>query len=231
MSKALAGLFPSGVAVAGLEEPGDPSTLLPAEAQHLGGAVPARAREFAAGRACARRSLAQFGVEGAPILVAPDRSPVWPAGFTGSITHTHGFAAAVVGERRCFHGLGIDSEANGEVREELWPMICAPRERAWLETLPGAGRAAAATLLFSAKEAYYKCCHPVTGVRPGFHDVCIVPEDWGAGAAQGSGTGSFRVIADAGTPQWGRYHLAGGLILTGIAWLAESCREPRRSGR
>lgn len=224
MSKALAGLFPTAVAAAELDEPGEPSSLLPAEAQHLGGSAPARAREFAAGRACARRALAHFGIEGLPVLVAPDRTPLWPAGFVGSITHTRGFAAAVVGERSRFVGLGLDSEATGEVGEGLWPRICGPQERLWLESLPSAQRGAAATLLFSAKEAYYKCCYPVTGQRPGFHEVRILPDAWGAER------GIFRVQAAPGTPTQGRYLLAGALTSTGVAWLTDARSEAGDDG-
>jgi len=216
MSNALAGLFPLGVAAAELNEPGDLSSLLPAEALHVGGSAPARSREFAAGRECARRALTHFGIEGLPVLVAPDRTPVWPAGFVGSITHTRGFAAAVAGERSRFRGLGIDSEVTGEVGKELWPKICGAQERLWLESLPCAERGAAATLVFSAKEAYYKCCYPITGERPGFHEVCILPDAWGAGR------GTFRVQAAAGTPRQGRYLLAGALTSTGVAWLADA---------
>jgi hypothetical protein len=57
-------LFPPGVAVAVRREPGDPADLLPGEAVYVAKAVPKRINEFAAGRACARRALATFGMPG-----------------------------------------------------------------------------------------------------------------------------------------------------------------------
>ena len=92
-------LFPPGVAVAVRREPGDPADLLPGEAVYVAKAVPKRINEFAAGRACARRALATFGMPGAVLLAAPDRQPLWPTGFVGSITHTAGFCAAAVAPR------------------------------------------------------------------------------------------------------------------------------------
>jgi len=220
MSKALAGLFPAGAVVAELREPGDVSLLLPAEAECLGRAVPRRAREFAGGRECARRALAEFGVVGFPILVARDRQPVWPDPYAGSITHTNGLCAAVVAERRRYRGIGIDSEEAGEVHAALWPTICVPQEIAWLQSLPLRERAAAATVVFSAKEAYYKCQYPVTGERMNFHDLWIEPCAWGADA------GTFGVHLQqldgaplrASMPAQGRYLLHESFASAGVAW-------------
>ena len=100
LSPALAGLFPPGVVATELRETGDPHLLLPAEARYLGRAVPKRIGEFAAGRLCARRGLAEFGVVDFAVEMAADRQPIWPAALVGSITHTAGFCASVIAERR-----------------------------------------------------------------------------------------------------------------------------------
>jgi len=156
-------LFPPGAVAAELREPGDPQLLLPAEAMYVRRAVPKRVREFAAGRLCARRALAEFGIVDFPIQVADDRQPVWPGSMVGSITHTAGYGAAVVSERRSAAALGLDSEVVGDVKAELWPRICVPTESAWVESLPASEQAAAVTLIFSAKEAFYKLQEAVTG--------------------------------------------------------------------
>ena len=149
----------------------DPRLLLPAEAAHLGPVVPKRAQEFAAGRLCARQALAEFGKSAFPLEVAADRQPVWPDLLLGSITHTAGYCAAAVAERGHVAALGLDSEVIGDVRAEIWPKICVPMEAAWIESLSGSERAAAVTLIFSAKEAFYKCQFPLVGERLHFHDV------------------------------------------------------------
>ena len=172
-------LFPRGVAAAELRSPGDPALLDPDEAVAVARAVPKRVGEFAAGRLCARAALARFGIERFVLRPAGDRQPVWPEGILGSITHTAGFCAAVVGERTRFAALGLDTEIAGSVRAELWPSIGSAVEIGWIESLSPAVRASAATLVFSAKEAFYKCQYPHTRERLSFHDVEVKAVDWG----------------------------------------------------
>jgi 4'-phosphopantetheinyl transferase EntD len=186
LSPALSGLFAPGVVAAELRVPGDPELLLPAEARYLGRAVPKRAREFAAGRLCARRALAEFGIVDFALEMAADRQPVWPASMVGSITHTAGFCAAVVAARGSIGALGLDSEVVGDVNVEIWSRVCVPAETAWLRTLPASQRQAAVTLIFSAKEAFYKCQYSITQQRLDFQDVRVE-------AAWGASDGQFRI--------------------------------------
>ena len=169
----LAGLLPLGVATAELAGAGDPALLLDAERAALNGAGPARARTFAAGRLCARRAMARFGHGDDPLGVQCDGRPRWPAALTGSITHTGGFAAAAVGERRRFRAIGIDAAGVGAVTVDLWRHLFGPAESRWLEGLPRAAQEQAGALLFSAKEAFFKCQYEVTGQWLEFHDVVV----------------------------------------------------------
>ena len=227
LSDALMGLFPSGAVVAELRELGDVSELLPAEAAFLDGAVEKRAREFAAGRQCARRALGEFGIAGFALCAAADRQAIWPATIAGSITHTDGFCAAVVGSRQRVAGIGIDSEVVGAVGAHLWPTICVSSELAWLENLPQTERASGAALLFSAKEAFFKCQYPLYGERLKFHDLCLQIEEEsrsdGAWSLQTTKIlsrtdGAVRSIA-------GRYLFHEGFVSTGVTLPASSMRE------
>jgi 4'-phosphopantetheinyl transferase EntD len=173
LSTALRRLFPPGTVAAELRTPGDPELLLPAEAVQLTRAVRKRIHEFAAGRSCARRALAEFGIIDFAIEAAADRRPIWPDSMVGSITHTAGFCAAVVAERQSIAALGLDSEVAGDVKVEIWPSVFVPVEIDWIRSLPASQHLAAATLLFSAKEAFYKCQYPVTHERLEFHDVRV----------------------------------------------------------
>src|SRR5579859_734056 len=148
LSPAIAGLFPPVVAAAELEGPGDLALLDPSERAAVAQAIESRAREFAAGRLCARRALAELGLE-QPIPAASDRQPIWPQGIVGSITHTEGIAAAVVASRSRFAALGLDAERASRLKPELWPKICVEEEIAWLESIEGPERAAAAALIFA----------------------------------------------------------------------------------
>jgi 4'-phosphopantetheinyl transferase EntD len=187
LSTTFAALFPEGVVAAELRGPGEASCLKPEEARSVERAVPKRIQEFAAGRQCARRALAELGRPDVPIPVAPDRQPLWPPGVVGSITHTAGLCAAVVAESTRLEALGVDTELSGAVKPELWQMICVADESAWLSTLAPGERAAAVTLLFSAKEAFYKCQYPLVGERLSFDDLCVTVFAWG------QSHGAFRV--------------------------------------
>jgi 4'-phosphopantetheinyl transferase EntD len=209
------------VAAAELRRPADSSLLYPEEAASIARAVPKRAAEFTAGRLCARRALAEFGIDGVALTMGLDRAPVWPVSMVGSITHTEGFCAAAVAERGRFSSLGLDVEAAGAVKRELWDHICTPAELAWLESLPVPARGAAATLVFSAKEAFYKCQFPITGERLDFFAVSVGVSRWGGVS------GVFQVSASPGTPASvcdglpleGRYLLHDEWLTAGIAWL------------
>ncbi len=181
MSADLAGLFPPGVVVAELRQAGDPQLLLPTEAPFVRQAVPKRVQEFAAGRLCARRAMEQFGVTGFPLSVGEDRQPLWPVGLIGSITHTAGYCAAAVAERGSLIAVGLDSETVGDVTRDIWPTICGASEAEWLRSLPAACQEAAITLIFSAKEAFYKCQYPLTHEWLDFHDLIVEPLAWGGG--------------------------------------------------
>jgi len=99
LSPILAGLFPQGVVAAELREPADAALLLPEERQSCSGFGSKRLEEFAAGRVCARRALAELGIIGFPLPADDDRRPCWPRDVAGSITHTTGFCGAVVAGR------------------------------------------------------------------------------------------------------------------------------------
>lgn len=166
-------LLPAGIATAELTGVGDPESLLDGERQLVGHAAPVRRREFAAGRLCARYAAKQFGIVDCAIGARDDRRPRWPHALTGSITHTDGFSAAAVGERSRFRAIGIDAERIGCVSRDMWGQLLLPAEADWLESKPAPVQASLATLLFSAKEAFYKCQYEVTQQWLEFRDVTL----------------------------------------------------------
>lgn len=167
-------LLPAGVAAAELPGAGDPALLHAGERSLLRGVALKRVREFSGGRLCAHHAAAQFGSVDAPIVMRADRRPLWPPSLTGSITHTDGFSASAIGQRLQFRAIGIDAERIGCVSGDLWSYLFLPAETSWLETLPASERAKAATLMFSAKETFYKCQYEVTEQWLEFSDVTLV---------------------------------------------------------
>lgn len=193
----LALLLPADVVTAECLVQVDEGGLYPEEAAHVARAVPKRRREFAAGRACARRALAALGVARVPIPVARDRSPVWPDGIVGSISHTSDYGAAAVAFAEDFDGIGIDVEGIEPLKPELWRLILTPDERARIDD------GVDAKVVFSIKEAVYKCQYAQTRTMLDFGDVEVRLGDGafaaviGAGPARGT-TMTGRFARDAG---------------------------------
>ena len=217
-SALLEAVLPAGVATAQLTGAGDPALLLAGERQVLGHAAPGRAREFAAGRLCARHAAAQLGIVGCAIGARDDRRPQWPVRLTGSITHTEGFTAAAVGDRRRFQAIGIDAERIGRVSRELWRHVLVPAEAGWLESLPAAAQATGAALMFSAKEAFYKCQYEVTQQWLEFQDIAV--EFCGRSPDRSSfavrPVGRVRLFEQGGAPAIVHFALTREMVLTAM---------------
>jgi 4'-phosphopantetheinyl transferase EntD len=223
-SSRIEALFPPGVVAAELAGVASPALLLPAEAACVGRMVAARAGEFAGGRLCARLALAGLGIESFAVTAKPDRQPFWPDGVVGSITHTDGICAAVVGRGSQYLGLGLDTEIVGRVTEPLAVRICVPSERDWIGSLPAACRAAARTVVFAVKEAFYKAQSPLTGEWLGF-DALAVRVPGLPAALQAGGCGEFLAtptrairLGQWAQPPWrGGFCLHEGFVSVGLA--------------
>lgn len=166
-------LLPKGFEAMELISPVRPDPLLPGTGTTAGIGASRRQREFMAGRLCARRAVARFGFQDCVIGVGADRRPLWPETLTGSITHTRNFTAAAVAEKRQFRAVGIDAEIVGGMANDIWSHVLVPAELRWLNGLPPAQRDQAATLMFSAKEAFYKCQYEVTGQWLEFKEIAL----------------------------------------------------------
>jgi 4'-phosphopantetheinyl transferase EntD len=134
----------------------------------------------------------------------------------------------VVAERRRIGAVGLDSEVVGDVNAEIWPSICVPIETAWIGSLPAAQRAAAVTLIFSAKEAFYKCQYPVAREFLDFHDVSVEAAAWGA--ADGIFTihplRNLAIAKRLELPLQGRYLFHEQFVTAGMALTVAACARP-----
>ena len=222
LSEQLRRMFPAGVVVAELRSMVGVEALLPGEIRDSEGFALKRLREFAGGRICARRALAELGHSGVALRRRADRQPEWPDGIVGSITHSNGYCAAAAAPAGIFRAVGLDAERIG-VERGLWPQICLPPEIDWLESQPEALRATAATLIFSAKEAFYKCLCGAGGGWLEFHDVAIkftepkVAEN-GTFLAELLRRDGCRDSAERALA--GAFRVDGELVMTGLALMA-----------
>lgn len=219
LSVELSGLFPLGVVAAEVTVPVSRSLLTPAELQFIAHCADKRIQDFAAGRACVRIALGEWGLADFSVLAGPRREPLWPSSITGSITHTYGYAAAVVAKQRDLRGIGVDCEVISSVDEDLWSRICTPPELERLAGLPAGERNRQAALIFAAKEAFYKCQFPLTREWVGFEDVLIEPVSGSAAA------GDFRIVPQNPLPVdeailaalVGRFQFREGWVLAGVS--------------
>lgn len=108
------------------------------------------------------------------ISVGDDRAPIWPTGFVGSISHSPNWTWAVAAPLNKLKNVGIDTEAvlsldsYEVVRQEIgslseWSLLNNQSLRPELET----------TLMFSAKEAYFKLWYPIVHQFYDFEDVIL----------------------------------------------------------
>lgn len=166
-------LMPADVIVVSADPPMWSAPLFPDEERFVAGAVRRRRREFAAGRACAREALGRLGVRPVSIPCNSDRTPAWPVGVIGSITHCDDYCAAAVCRRGRIIGIGIDIEDVRPLEDADAEFVCTSRERELLSGLASPCPQILSKVVFSAKESFYKSYYPETKTFLEFADVEI----------------------------------------------------------
>lgn len=159
-------------------------------------AVAKRQAEFLAGRLCAREALRRTA--GQPLVPGQneDGSPLWPTGTMGSITHTHGWAAAVVGQQHEYAGIGLDAEhimpddRGHSLSRQI--LTTSEQQRFRQELTLQAGEFV--TLVFSLKETLFKTLYPLVHRRFYFEHAELV--SW-----QSGGKARLRLLTHL-SPDW-----------------------------
>lgn len=210
-------MLPSGVVAMETWAFTHSEALYPEERLAVSAAVPKRVEEFAAGRACARAAIAAIGLVPGPLLRGANRAPIWPDTLVGSITHTDRYCAAVVAPRSRFAGIGIDAEELGRLSDAAARRVCTVGELGRLEQHM-ASRTDLLTLIFSAKEAFFKS-QPAAGKRvTEFHDIelSISQGHFDVGACNRDGHSVPLGVK-------GRYAIRDGMVFAAIALEAGWC--------
>ena len=129
--------------------------------------VAKRQAEFLAGRLCARAALQQLDHLDCVPAIGDDRAPEWPANISGSITHSTGHAAAIVGHKAQWRGLGMDLEnvLSLDRAERLAGEILTADELQRMASVPREQIALLVTLTFSVKESLFKALYPIVQKR------------------------------------------------------------------
>ena len=155
--------------------------------------VAKRQAEYLAGRVCARAALQRLDGRDYVPGTHEDRSPIWPRGIHGSITHGKGWAAAVVAAEGSCRGVGLDQETliPDARAERLAREILTDAE---MQRLSPEHLGLTVTLTFSLKESLFKTLYPLTLKRFYFEHAEVL--EWSA-----DGQARLRLLADL-SPAW-----------------------------
>jgi 4'-phosphopantetheinyl transferase EntD len=213
-------ILPSGVAAAEVFDDAAEASLFPEETAVIAEAVDKRRREFASGRLCARRALAELGMPDVPVPRGVRGAPRWPPGVVGSITHCAGYRAAAVAPADHVVAIGIDAEPCETLPSGVLDAVSLPAERTRLRGLSERAPGHWDRLLFSAKESVYKAWFPLTGRWLGFEDADVtIDPDGGVFVAQLLVPGP-RLPDGPLTCMAGRWVVHDGVVATAIALTA-----------
>ena len=175
-------MIPSEVeAFADLIDDQEESSKYPEEHETLANAVRKRRNEFIAGRRCARAALAKISVKPCALVPDENRVPQWPKGVVGSISHSVDLCCAVVARVDKTACLGVDLETTKRISNGVIQRVSHPLETKFVGNDQKRG-----SLIFSAKEAFFKAQFPVLGIWPNFSDLAF--------QADGTSSGRLEVI-------------------------------------
>ena len=150
------------------------SSLVAAERlpENLQTAVSKRQIHYLMGRQCAAFLL---GENESLLQCRPTGEALWPVGVVGSITHTQGVAAAVVGSSDEWLGVGIDAErvVTSQRVEKLRAKVFREKEWSNVRAQSSWPDNVLFTAVFSAKECIYKAYFGSVQKYFGFHQAEI----------------------------------------------------------
>ena len=132
-----------------------------------------RKQSFTSGRLCARKALNKLGIYNSPILMSDDKSPIWPDNTIGCISHTKEFCGACAAYKSDFTSVGLDIERVKDIPLSLKYQICTPSEINKLKKITPDEQQKHLSLIFSAKETFYKYQYIITHQWVDFTDVTI----------------------------------------------------------
>jgi len=184
------------------------------EGQHLANAVVTRRNEFIAGRRCARAALSGLGETACALPANADGIPAWPKTTVGSISHTRGLCCAVAAPAAKLLCLGVDIEKTTRLSPRAMLRVVHPLEASFVGDDQVKG-----SLLFSAKEAFFKAQFPKWGAQPNFKDLALHIDTESEQLSVVEIAQSLpKSLCDAATRMQFRYRFFGDYVVT-VCWL------------
>jgi enterobactin synthetase component D len=142
-----------------------------------------RKTEFLRGRNCAQEALKQLYARDQEFLgkygigVNKDRSPSWPSGITGSITHNKNWIMSCVSYQNEVGGVGVDIEDTlrfKTLRKVGSKILTGKEEKLGTSIENQMSPHDFLTLIFSSKEALFKCLYPLCKIFFYFKDAEVI---------------------------------------------------------
>jgi len=116
--------------------------------------------------------MAEHGVSASPIPSDPDGVPLFPKDLAGSLSHKDALCIAVVARKVEFRSVGVDMERVESLAPDILRRFIRKDEESFIHN-SGLAFPIAATVLWAAKEAFYKCIYPELRVKFGFLDIRV----------------------------------------------------------
>jgi len=131
-----------------------------AEPEWLNKAVAKRQAEFLAGRLLARAAISCLGGPDGTISQS-DRMPVWPIGWSGSISHSYTRCFCLVARSdTLLCGVDIEKLPDDLLLRAIWSEAMTEVDKKYLLRYSGSTQQYLATAIFSAKETLFKALYP-----------------------------------------------------------------------
>ena len=164
----ISSLFATGVLTRCDHRDGWIDELTPTEKAQIGDVCEKRYAEFAAGRSQARQLIAALTGVAETLSIGEYRQPLWPDTVVGSISHSDLYCAVAVAPGSLLGGIGIDVEPYEDLDADVADVVLTDAEYRAITGLDKLQRQSgrepmgskAHKLIFSIKEAVYKCCYP-----------------------------------------------------------------------
>ncbi len=141
-----------------------------------------RKASYLAGRIACKYIFEHHSIPYNDIGLLENKLPSWPTLTKGSISHTNKVAIAVISVAKDLKGIGIDIESvfNVNTCSTIYKKLLTSKEQTLVIPLDP-GYRLLMTLIFSAKESFFKACYPTYKEYFGFHTLCFCDIDWERG--------------------------------------------------
>lgn len=148
--------------------------------ENMRNSINKRKIEFLLGRYCAQKSLFNLGIQVGFLDRNENRVPIWPNGYTGSISHSNEHFIAVSSSTTNYSGLGVDIEKfiSQKYFLSISNFILNYDEKNLMKEIDSNKKMLFLTLFFSAKESFYKLFFQQTSIKLDFTAISIIKFDY-----------------------------------------------------